>query len=330
MSALPVIAIALGFSRALAYFKWRVMQITQLPEHGWENNLQLANEHAELVISVDVGPRVLSYRAPGGSNVFKNYPEQLGRSGEDQWMIRGGHRLWIAPEHEERTYAPDNSPVKFELVQPGGAVLENEPVAPWGIRKRLEIAMSPHSSEVTLRHILINESDQPVEMASWALSVMAPGGLEIIPLPPLGQHPRDLQPNRQMIVWPYTDMSDERWRFGWRYITLRQTSWGVPTKLGLAHREKWVGYLMKDALFIKTFDFEDGENYPDLGCNFETFSNNEMLEIESLGPLRTVEPGGQTSHTEKWHLIGHVPQPHSLKQDDFEDWLQPLLSPLGL
>ncbi len=306
------------------------MQITHLPHHGWENNLQLANEHAELVISVDVGPRVLSYRTTGGGNVFKNYDEQLGGSGEAEWMIRGGHRLWIAPEHEQRSYVPDNAPVQFDLRNPGGVVLENEPVDPWGIRKRLTISMSPQSSEVTLEHTLVNESDAPIEMASWALSVMAPGGLEIIPLPPLGQHPRDLRPNRKMIVWPYTDMSDERWRFGHRYITLRQTDSGVPTKLGLAHQEKWVGYLMKDALFIKTFAFEEGETYPDEGCNFETFSNDAMLEIESLGPLRTVAPGAQTSHTEKWYLIGNVPQPHSLKQDDFGEWLAPLLAPLNL
>lgn len=306
------------------------MQITQLPHNGWENNLQLANEHAELVISVDVGPRILSYRTPGGSNVFKNYPEQLGGRGENEWMIRGGHRLWIAPEHESRSYVPDNSPVKFELKQPRGVVLENEPVAPWNIRKRLEISMTPDSPEVTLHHTLINESDAEVEMASWALSVMVPKGLEIIPLPPLGTHPKDLLPNRQMVVWPYTDLSDDRWRFGWKYITLRQTPDGVPTKLGLAHKEKWVGYLMKDALFIKTFDYVEGETYPDFGCNFETFSNDEMLEIESLSPLRKVAPGQKVSHTEKWYLIGSPPQPPSLKQRDFEGWLRPLLESIGL
>jgi hypothetical protein len=306
------------------------MPIKQLPHAGWENNLQLANEYAELIISLDVGPRVLSYRTPGGPNVLKVYPDQLGGSGENKWMIRGGHRLWIAPEHQELSYVPDNAPVQFELKQPAGVRLQNAPVAPWGIRKTLDISLATDSPAVTVVHTATNESDKPVTMATWGLTVMAPGGLEIIPVPPLGQHPRDLLPNRLIVVWPYTDMSDARWRFGWKFITLRQTADGVPTKLGLAHTEKWVAYLMKDAFFIKTLDFSPGEPYPDMGCNFETFSNDEMLEIESLSPLRIVPPGGSVSHTERWHLLGGIPQPHSLKQRDLAEWISPLLAQAGL
>ena len=306
------------------------MQIKQLPHGGWENNLQLANEHAELIISIDVGPRVLSYKTPGGPNVFKNYPEQLGGRGEKEWMIRGGHRIWLAPEHVELSYLPDNQPVQFEMKQPAGVRLHNAATAPWNIRKTLDISLATDSSAVTVTHIATNESDKPVTLATWGLSVMVPGGLEIIPLPPLGLHPRDLLPNRLMVIWPYTDMSDPRWRFGLEFITLRQTSDGVPTKIGLAHTERWVAYLMKDVLFIKTLEHVPGETYPDMGCNFETFSDDKMLEIESLSPLRVVPPGGSVSHTEHWHLFGDIPEPHSLKQRDLQEWIQPLLRRAGL
>src|SRR5262249_29023663 len=121
-----------------------------------------------------------------------------------------------------------------------------------------------------------------------------------------------------------------RWRFGEHFITLRQTAEGHPTKLGLAHKEKWVGYLTRDALFIKTFDHVEGAAYPDMGCNFETFTNNEMLEIESLGPLQKVEPGASISHTEHWHLFGEIPQPHSLKERELFEWIAPFLKDIGL
>ena len=156
------------------------------------------------------------------------------------------------------------------------------------------------------------------------------GGLEIIPLPPLGEHPRDLLPNRPMVAWPYTDLSDPRWRFGWRFITLRQTAEGSPTKLGLAHREKWVGYLLPNSLFIKAFDYEEGAAYPDLGCNFETFSNADMLEIESLSPLRKLAPGESVSHSERWYLFDVAEQPDSLKENDLAEWLEPMLKSAGL
>ena len=32
------------------------------------------------------------------------------------------------------------------------------------------------------------------------------------------------------------------------------------------------------------------------------FTNQNMLEIETLGPLRLVEPGATVEHIEKWSL----------------------------
>lgn len=304
------------------------MQIQNVSYEGWHNNLVLSNEHAELVITLDVGPRIISYRTPRGFNVLKNYPEQMGSSGESEWKIRGGHRLWIAPEGEI-SYALDNSPVKYEVAG-NGVRIENDSAAPWGIRKILTISLAEDSSEVTVHHKAVNESDHPVEIATWALTVMAPGGLEIIPVPPLGEHPRDLLPNRVIVPWPYTDLTDPRLRLGWKFITLRQTSDGLPTKLGLAHREKWVAYLNKDALFVKTFEYIDGETYPDFGCNFETYTDANMLEVESLSPLRKLNPGESVEHVERWALLGDTPQPSSLQEQDLAAWIEPLLAKLRI
>ena len=304
------------------------MQIQKVAYEGWSQNASISNNHVELIVTLDVGPRIISYRTPRGHNVLKNYPAQMGGSGESEWMIRGGHRLWIAPEGEG-SYAVDNSPVTHELL-PNGIRVENAPAAPWGLRKILTVTLAEDSSEVTVHHRAINESDKPVEIATWGLSVMAPGGLEIIPLPPLGEHPRDLLPNRLIVPWPYTDMTDSRWRFDSEYITLRQTHDGGPTKLGLAHKEKWVAYVNGETLFVKTFDFVEGATYTDFGCNFETFSNEEMLEIESLSPLRTLQPGEAVEHTEKWYLLGDAPQPPSLQEQDLGPWIQPLLNKLGV
>ena len=304
------------------------MQIQNVSFEGWPRNAALSNSHVELIVTLDVGPRIISYKTPRTHNVLKNYAAQMGGSGEPEWMMRGGHRLWIAPE-TDGTYAPDNAPVGHEML-PNGVRLENAPVAPWGLRKVLTVTLAEDSSEVTVHHRVVNESGQPVEISSWGLSVMAPGGLEIIPLPELGEHPRDLLPNRLLVPWPYTDMTDPRWRFGSAFITLRQTHDGGPTKLGLAHKEKWVAYLNGETLFVKEFAHVEGASYPDFGCNFETYSNEEMLEIETLSPLRTLTPGEAVEHTEKWYLLGDPPQPPSLHEQDLSDWIAPLLEKLGV
>lgn len=305
------------------------MKIEKTAFGGWANCLRIANDHAELIITLDVGPRVVSYQhLPGGKNVFKTNADELGNSGEDHFVARGGHRIWLAPENE-RTYAPDNSSVVHELL-PDGVRLENAAVAPWGIKKDLKITLAADTSVVTLEHKATNEGSAPATLATWGVTVMEAGGLEIIPRPPLGEHPRDLLPNRVEVLWPYTDTSDDRWRWGREFITLRQTPHSSPTKLGLMHRMKWIGYLRRNALFIKTIDYVEGATYPDFGCNFETFSNAHMLEIESLSPLTTLAPGESVSHTETWRLFGSIPEPHSLKEDALSDWLEPFLGKMGL
>lgn len=307
------------------------MHIKQLKHAGWEHNLQLVNDSAELIISLDVGPRILSYKTPNTENVLKTYPEQLGKSEESEWMIRGGHRIWIAPEDEALTYVPDNLPVNYDLSAPNEVKLINSGVDPWHIKKEMTVSLADNTSEVTIVHRAINEGKEPIEIASWGLSVMVPGGLEIIPLPPLGVHPRDLLPNRFMVLWPYTNLTDPRWRFGESFITLRQThTAGQPTKLGLAHKQKWIGYLTRDSLFLKIIDYKEGAAYPDMGCNFETFTNQDMLEIESLSPLKKVAPGESVSHTERWHLFGEIPEPHSLQEPELAAWLAPYLKEVGL
>lgn len=296
---------------------------------GWPNSVRIANEHAELIITLDVGPRVISYRTRDGENVFKTFDAQLGGTGESEWMSRGGHRFWLAPEHPVLSYLPDNTPVEHRVVSDYEVEVGNAPVDQRPIRKVMRVALDPASTRVTVTHRAENRGSEPVACATWGLSVMRAGGVEIIPLPPLGEHPRDLLPNRTMILWPFTDMSDPRWRWGRRFITLRQADAG-PTKAGFAHTERWIAYQCGDSLFIKTVEFDEAATYPDRGCNFETFTNEEMLEVEALGPLRTLAPGESTSHTEQWQLFSGVTPPPAHDDDAIASWIAPRLERAGL
>ncbi len=311
------------------------MQTNTIAAFGWEHCAQLSNAHAELLVTLDVGPRILSYKTPGGQNVLNAViPEGLGTSGESEFVVRGGHRLWVSPE-DARSYAPDNIPVKFEQTKEGAIYVENAPVAPWQIRKAMTISLAAESSAVRIEHRLTNESNETITIAAWALTVMAPGGLEIIPQPPLGQHGkgapgREFLPTRVIVPWSFTDLSDERWKLGRRFITLRSKPGSTATKLGLFHDERWVGYILPGALFIKTFESVPDAKYPDFGCNFETFTQDTFLEMESLSPLQTLEPGQSVDHVENWHLFGGVTPPESLEESVLEEWFAPFLAKIGL
>ena len=285
---------------------------------GWKHNLKIANAHAELIVTLDVGPRVISYRTAGGKNVFKEYADQLGKTRESEWQIRGGHRFWVGPEDLTRCYFADNGPVVVSEPRPGVYRFTPGPETQYGIQKELEIALDPGSTRVTVTHRVTNIGDRPTELAPWGLSVMAPGGMEIIPMPPAKPHPgspknakspADFAPDRRLILWPFFDFTDTRWRFGSKYITLTHDAKKGPTKLGLTHKLGWVGYLNDGTLFVKRFGFEDGVHYPDTGANYETFSNEDMVEVESLGPLTVLEPGHSVDHVEHWELLEGLGSP---------------------
>jgi hypothetical protein len=161
---------------------------------------------------------------------------------------------------------------------------------------------------------------------------MAPGGVEIIPLPEKAPHPghvsnakspADYGPNQELVLWPYFDFTDSRWTFGKRYLFLRQDAKKGPTKIGLAHRMGWVAYWNAGTLFVKHFDYREGAIYPDRGTRYQTFSNEDMLEMETVGELVTLAPGATASLVESWSLFTDVPEVKT--EADVERVILPLL-----
>jgi hypothetical protein len=281
-------------------------KVEKVEYKGWKNNLRLSNGQVELIATLDVGPRIIRYGFVDGENVLKEYADQLGKSGEADWQIRGGHRLWHAPEAKPRTYFPDNDPVESKELASGAVRLTAPAEKPYGVQKEIDIKLDAAGAKVTLTHRIKNIGSWPVELAPWALTVMAPGGVEIIPLPKKIPHEESLLPNQAIILWSYTDLKDPRYSFGTKYITLRHDAKGKATKIGLWHSEGWVGYVRNGVLFVKRFGQKPGAHYPDNGCNFETFTNEDMLEVESLGPMTTVQPGAAVEHVEMWELHKNI------------------------
>lgn len=305
------------------------MNIETVSYAGWQNNLRISNADFELLVSLDVGPRILAYQAISGTNVLKNYDEELGQAGEDAFMIRGGHRLWVAPEDEKITYHWDNLPVTYEESADGEIVVVSTQEEPIHIRKSLGIRLDDSGSGVTIRHMVTNLGGEPLELATWGLTVMAPGGIEIIPQPPMGSHPEDLLPNRKVVLWPYTDLTDPRWTIGRKFFLLSQQADSTPAKMGLTHTAGWIGYLNGKDLFLKEVHHDASANYPDGGCNFETFTNSEMIEIESLGGLQLLSSGESTSHTERWFLQSGLNPTELTSEDAIEEWITPYITMAG-
>lgn len=280
------------------------LTISNVAYRGWKNCCRISNGKVELIVTTDVGPRIIRYGFVGGQNLLKEDRNDLGKCGGKKWRCYGGHRLWTAPEDKVRTYAPDNFQVTVEIR--GQAVNFIAPIESCGIQKEIDITLGSH---VRVVHRLRNTGRRPLQLAPWALTVMAPGGTCIVPMPKRGSHPKDLLPGNLLVPWLYTDMSDRRWTWGQRYILLRQKPNSCPQKLGALIPDGWAAYALHSQLFVKRFPCVTGVTYPDFGCNFETFTNSDMLEVETLGPLAPIKPGKTVEHIETWQLFDNVPAP---------------------
>jgi hypothetical protein len=276
--------------------------ITVKPHFGWENVLVLSNKQVELFITLDVGPRILRFAYKQGKNVFKEFSKELGKKGEKAWMIRGGHRLWVAPELKG-TYYPDNKTVKCKVINDFTVSVLADVETSNGWQKEITIALSPTKNEVKVTHRLKALKDLSLDTALWGLSVMAPGGTAIVPQPKLGSHPKDLLPNRVIVPWSYTAMNDKRITWGEKRWLIKQDNKAKsPIKLGFLHLADKIGYLNGNLLFTKTIALKKGATYPDFGVNTEIFTNKEMLEVESLAPLIRMKKGQVAEHVEVWTL----------------------------
>ena len=107
-------------------------------------------------------------------------------------------------------------------------------------------------------------------------------------------------------------MGDRRVAWGKDLITLRQDKRNTQKfKVGTENRRGWAAYACHGCLFVKRFPFIEGAVYPDGGMNFETFTNNLFLEMESLSPLREMQPGETAEHEETWEILDDVKAPRA-------------------
>ena len=291
---------------------------------GWPNCYRVSNGEVELIITGDIGPRIIRYGFVNGPNLFKEYPDQLGKSGEATFQMRGGDRVWKAPEDPVASWAPDNVPVAVETTPTG--VIAREPVEPLtGLQKEIEVSLSPSGTAVTVSHRITNHSLFPLEYAPWALTQMAPGGMVISGFPPRGHHPQNLEATNPLVMWAYTDFSDPRWKITRKYLTLRQDANATEAqKLGVFNSNTWAAYVLGDQVFVKRTIADPAKKYPDFGCSFETFTNKEFLEVETLGPLTTVAPGKTAELVEHWGLFRNI-KLNAVSDEELDQKILPLV-----
>ena len=257
-------------------------------------------------------PRIIRLNLVGLENLFVDLGNESLVTPYGDFLFRGGHRLWHSPESMPRTYMPDVPGVTMNEI-PGGVRID-QPAEPWThIAKSIEIRLNPDRPQVILQHELRNDGAWAVELSPWALTMFRLGGVAILPQPVGNADPAGLLANRQLAIWPYTKMGDPRLVIRDDFILIKAESTAAtessPIKLGYFNPQGWLAYWIDGVLFTKRFDPIPDAQFPDGGCNTESYCNHKFLELETLGPLVKLSPEATVTHTETWELYSGFDQP---------------------
>lgn len=125
------------------------------------------------------------------------------------------------------------------------------------------------------------------------MTMIPQGGDEVVGFPPRGPHPIHLEATNPLVMWAYTNLSDPRWKFTRKYLTLRQDPINEDAqKLGLFSPDTWAAYFL------------------------------------NLGPITRVLPGQIAEQAEYWALFRDV-KLAALTDEDLDRVLVPLARAIG-
>ena len=262
----------------------------------------IENEFFRIECLADAGPRIVRLIPVWtGENLFAELPNATTKTPRGEYHFYGGHRLWRAPENSNRTYLPDDTGVTIKEVQ-NGIKLAGAEEPGTGLRKAITIQMSSSQPFIIVKHKIENLGSSIVRLAPWAITMLRPNGIALLPQQVGSLDDEGLLPNRRFALWPYSRWDDSRLRLGDDFVIVRAEGIANPLKIGYFNPHGWLGYVYFDVMFVKRFGVRSDEEYPDFGCNAEVYVNARALELESLGPFVELAPQVDVVHTETWEV----------------------------
>ncbi len=264
------------------------MPATLLPSASIEN------EFLRVDYLTTTGPRLIGLYAKGAEgNLLAETPDVHWATPHGEYYLRGGHRLWTAPENAFYN-CPEGS---VRVVTEGGRVTLCSGVDASGLEK--EISFRLEKNRVLLTHRVTWHGKQPLELAPWGITQLRLGGMAILPL----SATEGLQPNRNLVLWPYSQVNDERLELNDDLILLHGRASEKAFKIGSLNSHGWIACLWDKVLFVKRFTMgEPGCKYPDMDCNVEAYVRDICLELEALGFLTLLNPNESTTLEEIWEV----------------------------
>ena len=254
----------------------------------------IQNDFLRLDYLTKTGPRIVGLYVSGvKGNLLASTPEVHWETPHGEYYLRGGHRLWTAPENPFYT-CPE---VGLEVVDKNDTVVLKSPIDASGQEK--EIAIRLDGISVYLSQKITWHGDESLEFAPWGITQLRLGGMAVLPL----TKGDGLVPDRNLVFWPYSQLKDERLEMYDDLLLLHGAASDDACKVGNFNKMGWIACALGDALFVKRFAVDVKGKYPDMGCNVEAYVKDVCLELETLGPCVLLKPGDSITLNETWQVL---------------------------
>ncbi len=282
------------------------LQIRIGPHAGWERCWTLDNGETEALIVPAIG-RILQFRRIDQPGPFWHDPALHGRSPDPastEWLNFGGDKSWPAPQSDwatltARAWPPpgafDAAPVEMSVRREG--VVMRSPVDPhFGIQTERVVRLEPGRPVMTVVTTYEKTAGNPVTVGVWIITQLdhPVAVFALLPETSRFEHGYDRQSGDALPA----DLTIEG-----RLLSLARDP-DRSTKIGTdAERLLWVG---EHQMLLIESPRIPGVPYPDRGSSAEIYTNpnpRTYVELEMLGPLRTLAVGDSLSQTNTYTLI---------------------------
>lgn len=276
------------------------LEVKEISSASFGRCVELNNGHIYTQVTIEKGPRVLSFGFCGKESLF--YTEEAERSGPDELLREyEGHRMALAVGEDELEYS-ENEPVVYHPSS-SGVTFQPPCRKETGLQFTMEILMDETLADMMVVHSVKNTSKEKICTAIEAVTSVKTGGIEVLPQNPLTAENPAL-PNQIYAFWPGSTIQDPRLAFGEEYITVGSET-GVPHSLsfGINNKSGWMAYVLGDTVFVKRYVHNLEACYPNHNCSCRTTAADAFLQMETYSPLYWIEPGETIRHVENFSVF---------------------------
>ena len=298
--------------------KWHVLVFLLLPVFaqakvsyvhffGYDSCILLSNESVKVIVETQCGGRVLKYALAGYPNTIYLDPNQKGliTDVESKGYITGG-RYDIGPPKIK----PDNSVFwygKWQVhkISDLSFAIRSAIDTSLGIYIERNFSINSQGSELNFSQTIHNVGNKKHKLCNWSRTFAVGGGKVIIPLSIPNRFPKGyIVYGENNTMWYQPEL--EPTTFVKDSLLFIIGSTGKYKKYVVDSQSGWLAYFTPESqLLIRRYQHFTGKQYGEMTAVSMSvwYNENEMVELEPMGPWEWIEPGGSSTFNERWYLF---------------------------